>query len=943
MALAHPSEARGRDAPLLDRDGELALLRAAVDDLRDGRGGLVLVEGTAGIGKTRLLGEARAAAEASGVESLAARGSRLEREFPFGAVRQLFEPPLADAAVRERWLAGAARSAEAVFAPPGGEGALAGEASFAALHGLYWLAVNAASDGPLLLAVDDVQWCDAPSLRFLAYLARRLEGVPILAVATLRTGEDGADVALLAEIAGDPATRSIRPAPLGGRAVTELVRARLGPEADARFCDACHRATRGNPLFLHELLKTIAAERVAPDARSVDAIDALGPRAVSRTVLVRLARLAPDAVAVARAVAILGDSADLPAVAALAEIDEARAAEATGALAAAEILRPEPPLGFVHPLVRDAVELDVPPGERELQHARAARMLADAGAPAEQVAAHLLVVPRRGDEWAAGVLHEAGRAATRRGAPESAIAYLERALAEPPPPESRSRVLLELGLMQMHANGRTAIETLDEAFRAQTDPVLRAVAGFTLARTLMFMSRPAESAALTRRLGAELPPELGDLRSALEALELTTYFFGNDDPTILPRFERARGGLAGEGPGARMLAAIAAFQWSHGDGRAEECAALALEALADDVLVEADDSLFPVPAVNVLVVSDRDEALALWDAHTDLAHRRGTLFAALTGHLWRGFAYMRRGDLTRAEELLAQALDEMIAWGSAEAINAYPCAFLAQAQVERGDPDAAERTIATANVPPEASDVDLFLRAARTELALARGRFDAALAEADGLAAFAGRIANPAWVPWRTLRARALDGLGRLDEARAAAEEELEAARRFGAPGAIGRALRVLGVAERERGLPRLEEAVAVLDGTPARLELAKAQAALGTALRLARRPSDARDPLRRALELAAACGADGLVEHVRAELHAAGARPRRDALSGAGSLTPSERRVASLAAAGETNRDIAQALYVTPKTVEVHLTNAYRKLGIGSRRELAGALGDAS
>ncbi len=140
-------------------------------------------------------------------------------------------------------------------------------------------------------------------------------------------------------------------------------------------------------------------------------------------------------------------------------------------------------------------------------------------------------------------------------------------------------------------------------------------------------------------------------------------------------------------------------------------------------------------------------------------------------------------------------------------------------------------------------------------------------------------------------------------------------------------------------GLARLEEAVAVLDPSPARLELARALAALGAALRRERRPGDAREPLRRALELAVACAATGLAEHVRTELYAAGARPRTDARSGAAALTASERRVADLASGGVTNRDIAQTLYVTPKTVEVHLSNAYRKLGIRSRRELGAAL----
>jgi DNA-binding NarL/FixJ family response regulator len=132
-----------------------------------------------------------------------------------------------------------------------------------------------------------------------------------------------------------------------------------------------------------------------------------------------------------------------------------------------------------------------------------------------------------------------------------------------------------------------------------------------------------------------------------------------------------------------------------------------------------------------------------------------------------------------------------------------------------------------------------------------------------------------------------------------------------------------------------------LLERAPARLEQAKALAALGGALRHRRKPTKAREPLRRALELADVCGAHALVDTVRSEIYATGARPRTTALSGVLALTASERRVADLAAGGRTNRDIAQTLYVTPKTVEVHLSNAYRKLGIASRNDLTRALAE--
>ena len=331
---------------LLERDREVESLRSALADAVSGGGRLALVEGPAGIGKSRLLAELRSAAQEDDMRVLTARGSELEREFPFGVVRQLFEPPLTDGEARERWLAGAAAPARAIFeAADSQANGLTSDATFAALHGLYWLTANVAADGPLLLSVDDLHWCDRPSLRFLAYLVRRLEDMPALIGATLRSTDPGTDPALIAEIEHDPATYAVRPGPLSGAAVTELVRARLGAEADERFCAACARVTGGNPLLLRQLLSSLEADGVKPDAAHVDVVADIGPRAVSRTVLLRLARLPDEAVSVARAVAVLGESADLPAVAELAELTEQQVADASGMLARAEILGPGPRSG----------------------------------------------------------------------------------------------------------------------------------------------------------------------------------------------------------------------------------------------------------------------------------------------------------------------------------------------------------------------------------------------------------------------------------------------------------------------------------------------------------------------------------------------------------------------------------------------------------------------
>src|SRR6266513_5253443 len=170
---------------MLEREAELAAVEAMVGAAQCGEGRLVVVEGSAGIGKTRLLAEARALAVAAEFEVLTARGGELEGQFAFGIVRQLFEAALAGASgeLRAELLAGAAGLSASLFASaPTAASGEAGESSFAVLHGLYWLAANFASRSPTLLVVDDLHWADEPSLRWLIYLAHRIEGLPLLLV-----------------------------------------------------------------------------------------------------------------------------------------------------------------------------------------------------------------------------------------------------------------------------------------------------------------------------------------------------------------------------------------------------------------------------------------------------------------------------------------------------------------------------------------------------------------------------------------------------------------------------------------------------------------------------------------------------------------------------------------------------------------------------------------
>ena len=271
----------------------------------------------------------------------------------FGVARQLFEPLLraASAGERKALLDGVARVGARAL------GMVAGEApadGFAAMHGLFWLCANRAERGPMVLVVDDAQWVDDPSLDWLGYMARRLDDLAVLLVLGLRTGDVGAERPELVSMA-EGARERIVLAPLTGRAVVAIVRAQLDPNADAEFCRACCELTRGNPLFVRELLAAAREEGIVARVESLDALRRIAPSAVGASVLARLSRLGAEAVALARAAAVLGPGAEVTLAARLAELDPTVAELTADRLAGAQIFAPARPLEFFHPLIRAAV------------------------------------------------------------------------------------------------------------------------------------------------------------------------------------------------------------------------------------------------------------------------------------------------------------------------------------------------------------------------------------------------------------------------------------------------------------------------------------------------------------------------------------------------------------------------------------------------------------
>jgi DNA-binding CsgD family transcriptional regulator len=752
----------------------------------------------------------------------------------------------------------------------------------------------------------------------------------------------------LGQILSDPLTTVVRPAPLTRRATGYVIRTVLAPEAEDSFCVACHEESGGNPLLLRELLNAVASEGLTPTAANVQRMRELEADAVSRTVSLRLIRLPPDAMRLARAVAVLGDDADPRHAAAMADLDEARASQAAAELVRIDILRPHAPLAFVHPVVRSAVYSMLTAVEQDESHERAARLLARVGADPERVAAHLLRVAPTADPEVVKTLRDAARGALARGAADSAVVYLRRALAEPPSVSERVDVLFELGSAETLVSGPAAVEHLREAHELIEDPIRRAEAALLLARQLYLLHHADESVAVSRRGLEELGSADAELSRRLDAgLILNAILEPSLYHLAVERLERIRSQGSDTTAGEKMLLGLLAYHDARAGLSADVAVGLARRALADGILRKAakGGGAFIMSTI-VLAMADLDEVVDLYDEALDDAHRRGSVFASAVTKIFRSQMFLYRGELPEAEGDGREALEACDAWGL-DLGAGYLHGYLADALMEQGKVDEAAAVLARGAYGGDydTAHAHWFLDS-RARVRIVSGDLRQGLedtfAARRSFEAVGGR--NPAFMAWRSQAALALLRLGEQDEACRLVEEELELARTWGAPRAVGAALRAAALVEGgDKGLPLLRQAVEVLEDSPAKLEHAKARTELGAALRRAGQRSEAREQLRRAVELATMCGAAPLAGRAETELLATGARPRRVALSGVDSLTPSERRVAQMAAEGRTNREVAQTLFVSPKTVEVHLSSVYRKLGIRSRSQLPGALAEGA
>ncbi len=919
-------------------------LRQVLAHATRGRGHAAVVVGPAGIGKTSLLKAASQYGSEIGMTPLLAKANDLEEAYPFGVTLQLLDPLLRslDEADRDSLFTGSAQLVQRLFQHRTGPKVPGADTEFATLHGIYWLIANLAERSPLVLLVDDAQWLDAPSMRMLSFLVRRLDRLPVAVVLSARTGPYPMTQTVEA-LVGPHA--HVVPKPLTAHGVASVLSARL-PNLRADLVDACLHSTGGNPFYLQALIYELQRNPVSSDAPSVDAC--LAPTGAARTLRSRLQTFPRVAQRLAEAVSVLSGEPTLQDASAVAELTRDTATTAMSLLCSLDVLTsvPHGRVTFVHPIVRAAIHDQLDSTCRGELHRRAARMRLDSNAPVTHVAAHLLHCPPDTVGDAATVLEAAASQALDDGAPELAATYLRRALDETSGPAHRARLAAALGRAATRAGSALAESDQRSAMDLATSPEDKALIASDLAELLLTMGRSRDAIdALVVRAEACA----ADNRTVAQRLTSEALAIGDIDLAVRAEaIERVRGlrmdVVVGQGQCVDALElAHRATQVTMSCGSAKTAARLARDALSKSQVPPTEGlerQLFSLLCYLLMCADEFEEAERHLDATIEASRSAGSATGYATASAWRSIVAMRRGDLRLAEEQASNSL-EVAAHMDLHQVDALALMALCLILVERGDAERASKEYTRASLP--LTNLSGFMQAAvlhaRANIRSAQGDNAGSLIDNRrvGESLTGVGLDNPACFAWRSAAAVDLFACGDVEAARELATAELGLARRWGAPRSVGLALRTLArVSNAEDQLGLLQTAAKELEASPARLEHGRILIALGASLRRSGSRVESRRVLRLGLDLAAECGADGDAKQARSELRIAGGRPRSSAKTpGPMKLTASEQRVARLAAQGKSNPAIAQELFLSAKTVEMHLSSAYRKLDIHSRADL--------
>ncbi|WP_030022705.1 helix-turn-helix transcriptional regulator [Streptomyces monomycini] len=870
------------DVLLVERDTELRAVRAAVDGLLAGRPAVVMVEGPPGSGRSAVLRDAVARARAAGCAVPVAHGSPAEADLPRGVVSQLLVRlgPEADR-----------------------------EVSTTPLPGLCQPFLAAARERPLLLAVDDVQWCDPQSRQWLESMLRRVRHVPmaILVAGTSGTlpltGPGTAGRATGAR-AGAPDTTRLRLRPLTRDGVAAVLATACGGPAEEELVDAAAAACEGSPAVLHSVLETLRADGLAPTAARL-------PGLAAECVQARTARqvdgLSAELTALLRVIAVCGPHLGPAELGDLAGLHTLSAGPALRRLARSGLV-----LDGDHPRapksVADCVLAGMTHQERTALHTRAAVFGHRAALPESTLAELLLGAPPDGADWAVAAL--AGSAARCRTTdPDRAVRYLERALAEPLDVHGRSHLLVDRGAASVTGTPDSGDHSLwgvlsspdhgvPHTARLRAADLLTAWGNAATVRhgTALAWARPGAEDA-ERAAYQALYWLIEDAAPREEAVDI---------PLVAPLPEEPRGPAQ-----TGALALRTALTMALPPGRVRELARTAL------CHVPGHPRLFTVRLAScfTLGLADAyDDAMAHLDDIVAEARTEGIRTAVVAALNIRAAVALRRGWLEETERDLAE-----IAWatptGSAP-VKTRPLAVALRVMLhlERNEVDDA-RLAAAADLPARSVNGlwwPMFLYA-RGRLGLRTGDHQAALADLSecGQSLLSRGWRNPAVVPWRAAAAAARLGCGDRPGAERLAAAEHAAAETWGTRSARGNGLLALALAA---------------GGDRARAARAEA------ARLLAEDPPPEWSSTRRAHRLRQLIGSPAPVLP-----QADTPEPRADdgCTPAGGRLTAAESRIAGLVRDGMTNTAIAEHLSVSRRMVEMHLTRTYRKLGVGGRAAL--------
>lgn len=920
-------------AELVEREGVLAEIGEHIRSAAAGRGGTLLIEAAPGLGKTSVLAEAARLGGEQGVTACRAQGGELEQSFAWGIARQLLIDLVR---VRPTEVPVAARS-------PLGISTGTAEDPLAVAYALTELCNDLAGDGPLTLMVDDAHWCDRPSAVWLSYLAPRVRAMPVALLVAARP-LDRRRPPELTTLAGRDGVQLQKLTPLSAAGMARIVR-RSVPDATDDLCDGCGSAAGGNPFLLSELLRELSHR---PDREPIDVADVPITR-IDQVIHRRLLAAGRQAERLARALGVFGTKSTLADVAAVAGLDSKQARGAVDALCAGGITGDTVDgwITFTHPLIHAGVRRLLGAGEQTALHLQAARRLASQDEPVEQVAMHLLVMEPGAEPWVRDQLIRAGDAAIDAGAPRNAVALYQRAAAErvgAPDP----RLLAKLGRAALRFDPTMAEKPLRLALAATPEPIQQVPLALDLAVVLQTLRRPGETVPLLEKLESalrEINAPRG-IRLRVEAELLAQSFFSPKTTHLrrarLPMLTGTLTGADDEEALIRVQQAIEAIN----TGTAVEARVLADRAWSDGRLQRLAGSLVSpavmwVPYVR-LYVDDYDWTIGVAREWLEHARLGGSPVLSVFANAMLAEAQSRAGALRDAHA------SGVTAWQIAQEIGpqfpgwSMAIGVLAEALLAVGRPqDAAEllRGEGLLDGPPPDTMLMPAPRAVRGEVLIASGALTAGVDELLETDRWVQRRNEPSPGGWRfyTPLVDGLLALGQRDRAGDVARAWLRRTKRFGAPAALGAAERAVALTRTgDAQLEGLRQAERTVSRSPARAEHARTLLELGAALRRGRQRAAAREPLRRALDLATRCGAEALAERATVELRATGARPRKAILTGADALTPSERRVAELASSGLTNREIAATLFISRKTVESHLASSYRKLETNDRSQLA-------